>query len=344
MATTLFDLIIPEVATARVRTLPDEATYNLKQFMPERNINVIKAQLRIGTRNIKPAVFRAYDAETPVVARPGTLQQWDYMLPPLGGKIKLGEEDDHLLYLAGLQSPAANAAVIEALYNDLDTLARMVRASMEIGRAQYMSTGICTFPIEDGATLSMDWQVPSGHKPTAATLWSDVTNSTPLTDEQAWIDQLITDGVGIPSVAVTSTPVRRYLAANAQYKAALYGNVVPTGLTQLTPGQVNQVRDLYGLPPLVVTDTIINGSRIFPVTKFTLVPGEGVVGETQFGTTSEARQLSGGSNPRIALNEAPGLVGVIQVDGDPPRKETKVAAIGAPIPSDPNRILIATVA
>jgi hypothetical protein len=146
------------------------------------------------------------------------------MLPPLGGKIKLGEEDEQLLFLAGQQSPAANAAVIEALYNDLDTLARMVRASMEIGRAQYMSPGICTFPIEDGSNLSMDWQVPSGHKPTAATLWSDTANSTPLTDEQAWIDTLIAEGVGIPSRAVTSTPVRRLLAANAQYKAALYGS------------------------------------------------------------------------------------------------------------------------
>jgi hypothetical protein len=59
MATTLFDLILPEVATARVRTLPDEANYTLKQFMPERNINVIKAQLRIGVRNIKPAIYRS---------------------------------------------------------------------------------------------------------------------------------------------------------------------------------------------------------------------------------------------------------------------------------------------
>jgi hypothetical protein len=343
MATTLFDLILPEVATARVRVLPDEANYTLKQFMPERNISVIKAQLRIGVRNIKPAIFRSYDAETPVMARPGQLQQWDYMLPPLGGKIKLGEEDEQLLYLAGQQSPAANAAVIEALYNDLDTLARSVRASMEIGRAQYMSSGICTFPIEDGSTLSMDWQVPTGHKPTAATLWTDTTNSTPLNDEQAWIDQLISEGVGVPSRAVTSTPVRRLLAANAQYKAALYGSVVPTGLTTLTPNQVDSVREIYGLPPLTVYDTIINGARIFPTSKFVLVPGEGTVGETQFGQTTEARQLSSGANPRITFQEAPGLIGLVQVDGDPPRKETKVAAIGAPIPSDPNRILIATV-
>jgi hypothetical protein len=343
MATTLFDLILPEVATARVRTLPDEANYTLKQFMPERNINVIKAQLRIGVRNIKPAIYRSYDAETPVVARPGSLQQWDYMLPPLGGKIKLGEEDEQLLFLAGQASPAANAAVIQALYDDIDSLARMVHASMEIGRAQYMSSGVCTFPIEDGSNLSMDWAVPSGHKPTAATLWSDTANATPLTDEQAWIDTLIAEGVGTPSRAVTSTPVRRLLAANAQYKAALYGSVVPTGLTTLTPNQVDSVREIYGLPPLTVYDTIINGSRIFPTSKFTLVPGEGTVGETQFGTTSEARVLSGGTNPRIALNEAPGLIGLVQVDGDPPRKETKVAAIGAPIPSDPNRIFIATV-
>lgn len=341
----LFDLLPPENATAFIRELPDEMTYQGNRWMPRVGVQGIRAQFRAGSRNIKPALYRVFDAETPVYARPGSLQQWDYTLPPLGGKIKLGEEDEQLLFMAGIQSPAANQQILETLYNDLDTLRKMVHASMEIAVGQYMSTGVPIFPIEDGQTFQMDWQIPSGHKPTAATLWSDTANSTPLDDEQAWLDTLIADGVGVPSYAVTSRRVIRYLASNAQYKAALYGATVPTGLTTLTPGQVNQVRDMWQLPPLAPAwEAIIDGARVFPDTVFTYVPGEGTVGQQQFGTTTEARLLAGGSNPRITLQEAPGLIGLVQTDGDPARKESKVAAIGAPIPSDPNRILIATVA
>lgn len=348
MSTLFSDLVTPEVATARVRTLPDESQYALKRFMPEVNIQGIKAMFRTGARNIRPAIARVWDTETPTMARPMSLQQWDYSLPPVGGKIKLGEEEEQMLFLAGSQSPAANAAVVQQLYNDLDTLARSVRLAAEVARGQYLSSGVVTFTLEDGKTLQMDWQIPNGHKVTAGTLWSDLANSTPLTNEVAWINTMVADGIGRPSAALMSSTVLSYLQRNAEYKAAL----AQTGSTPgvLTIDQVNTVRAAYGLPPIVLYDVVIpaTSSYIYPVNKVTLIPPGGTVGQTQFGTTTEARLLASGSNPRIAFNEAPGLVGVVQVEGDPARQVSKVASVFAPVPSTtpngPNDLFIGTVA
>jgi hypothetical protein len=43
---------------------------------------------------------------------------------------------------------------------------------------------VLTYP--NGSSLTVDYGFPSGHKPTAGTLWSDTTNSDPIADLKAW--------------------------------------------------------------------------------------------------------------------------------------------------------------
>lgn len=342
------DLIFPQVATDFVRELFTSAHTGLplEQFFPVQLNNNIKVRTRISTRTVVPVSYRVYDAETPVGVRPAQIDVTDLTLPPLGQKLRLSEEDQHFLLYAQAQeagNPQSDQAV-DVLFDDLETITRGIVARLELSRGDLFNDGAMNLPLPNGQTMDIDFQPPGGHTPTAGTLWSDTTNSTPLSDEKAWIYTLKTDqlGFGVPEAAVTSTRILNYLAANAEYRAAFYGASInqPRVLSQT---DLNSVRGAYGLPPIEVNDEIIAGARVLPDNKFWLIPAGGL-GDTQMGPTLEARNLSVGANPRLVGIDVPGLVGVIENDGDPAAIWTKVAAIGMPTLNDKNKFFAATVA
>lgn len=342
------ELIFPQQATDFVRELFTSAHTGLplEQFFPAKTNPSIKLRFRVSTRTVVPAVYRVYDAETPVGLRPANIAVTDVTLPPLGQKLRLSEEDQHFLLYAAAQETGnpQSDRIVDQLYDDLETATRAVIARLELARADLFIDGAMSLPLASGQTMDIDFQPPGGHTPTAGTLWSDTTNSTPLSDEKAWIYTLKTDqlGFGQPEAAVTSTRILNYLAANAEYRAAFYGASInqPRVLSQT---DLNSVRGAYGLPPIQVNDEIIAGARVLPDTKFWLIPSGGL-GNTQLGPTMEGLKLAGGNNPRLVGIDVPGLVGVIEDTSDPVATWTKVSAVGMPALDDKNRFFAATVA
>lgn len=342
------ELIFPQQATDFVRELfyAEHTGLPMEKFFPTQINNNIKLRFRISTRQVVPAVYRVYDAETPVGLRPANIAVVDITLPPLGQKIRLSEEDLHFLLYAAAQETGnpQSDQIVDKLFDDLETATRAVIARLELARYDLFIDGAMNLPLANGQTMDIDFQPPGGHTPTAGTLWSDTTNSTPLSDEKAWIYTLKTDqlGFGQPEAAVTSTRILNYLAANAEYRAAFYGASInqPRVLSQT---DLNSVRGAYGLPPIQVNDEIIAGARGLPDTKFWLIPSGGL-GNTQIGPTAEALQLAGGGNPRLVGIDVPGLVGVIEDTADPVATWTKVSAVGMPALDDKNRFFAAIVA
>jgi hypothetical protein len=338
------DYVDPAALTAFVREVPRPANQILNQFLPDRVLNDIEAVIDSVTRVNRAAKFRSYDAETPIGQRDG-LTQNRVMLPPLGQKTVLGEFER--LQLERLRTGGqANQGLIDAIYNDAETNTRAVRARMELARGDVLVDGKFTLTAENGLTLETDWGVPAGNLVAPGTPWSTVATATPLADLVSWTDTYTALNGEPPAFALTSRSVVGNLLRNAEIRglAASLGGT-PSIVTRQ---QLQTVLEAHALPTIIEYDTQVNvngtDQRVIPADRFVMLPQDpSTLGYTAWGITAEALELAGVSNPTIAFDDAPGLIGVVLKEGDPVRTWTKVTGVGMPVIVDPNRLMVADV-
>jgi hypothetical protein len=345
MAQILFDLVDPADLTRFVRGIPNPADFILERFVPNRLIAGIKYRVQNRNRTNHSAKFRVYDAETPIGRRQATITQLDGLLPPVGEKLVVNEFEQLLLDMARTGAAGTPTELLTAVYDDAENLTISIRAAMEKTRGNLLIATPVVITLEGGQTLEADFGVPGGNTPVAPILWS-ASNATPLTNELAWCNQLATtDGVSRPAFALTSSQVYGFLGSNEEYRQAYFGYAAAgASFPMLNRQQVDTVRSNFGLPPIVLYDVQIDGAPVIPVNRFCLIqPDPAGTAETQFGTTAESLILGRGTNPRIAFRDAPGLVGVVQEEGDPARPWTKVAAVAMPVAYNPSGIFCARV-
>jgi hypothetical protein len=341
----LWNVIQPSDLTRFSRTVPSPQDYGpLNTVLPDTSVNGLKARIRTLTRTLRAAKFRAYNAENYVAGRPNVLTITDLLLPPVGQKIPLTELE--LLEQAFAAGDQVNDDVIQQIYDDAETNVRATRARMQLAKGDVLADGKFSLVGENGLTLDADFGLASSHKPTAATLWSDHAASTPLTDEQAWIQQMVNDGGGRPARAVTSLAVVNHLRANAEYTAAYWGGNAGSK-PNLSVDQVNQIRSQYALPTIDVDDTVIDvdgtTTRVLPANKFILA-ADGL-GQTQYGVTAQALEAAaGGSDAAFTRRDAPGIFTGAYKENDPPTRWTSTAANALPILFDVTKLVSATVA
>lgn len=339
-----FDLIEPGVLTGFVRELPVPANYVLNRFLPDNNIRDIEAAFQTAFTRNRAAMFRTFDAETPIGQR-DDFQRSRVALPPLGQKTLVGEEER--LRLEMLRSGGDNTdSLIQALYNDAKINTEAVFARMELARGQVLTTGKFTFSGENGLKgIEADFGVPSSHLPTAAVAWTDHTNADPLDELRSWSD-LYTDDAGEgPAYALTSRQAIGHLLRNEAVRSrfATLGGT-PSVITR---SQLAAVLDSEDLPQLVQYDSQVyvgnTATRIIPANKMILLPADPAsLGNTYWGVTAEALELVGLGNPQLTFAQAPGLVGMVTKEGDPVRTWTKVTAIGMPVIANNLKLLTAT--
>jgi hypothetical protein len=310
------DYVDPAALTAFVREVPTQSNQILNTFLPDRVLPDIEAVIDSVTRVNRAAKFRSYDAETPIGQRDRT-----------GGQ--------------------ANQGLVDAIYNDAVTNTRAVRARMELARGDVLTDGKFTLTSENGLTLETDWGVPAGNLVApAGDLWSVIATATPLADIRTWADTYTALNGEPPAVALTSRAVVSNMLRNAEIRglAASLGGV-PSIVTR---AQLQTVLEAHGLPTIVEYDTQVNvngsDARVIPADRFIMLPQDpSTLGYTAWGITAEALELAGVSNPTIAFNDAPGLIGVVLKEGDPVRTWTKVTGVGMPVIVDPNRLMVADV-
>lgn len=342
----LWDIIQPSDLTRYSREVPIPQDYLLTGPggpLESVVVNSIKARIRTATRTIRAAKFRNYNAENYIAGRPWALTVQDVTLPPLGQKIPLTERELLEQAIAGGDN---NDDVINQIYDDAETNVRATRARLELAAGDVLADGKFSLVAENGLTLDADWSLASSHKPTAGTLWSN-SSATPLTDEQAWILQMVADGSPRPTRAFASLTVVNYLLRNAEYRAAFWGGNAGQQ-PNLNQAQINQVRQDYGLPPVTIYDTQIDvdgtTTRVLPVNKFVLV-ADGL-GETQLGLTAQALTAAARANDvAFTRRDAPGIFTAAYFeDGDRVDRWTSTHAAGMPLIFDASRLLSATVA
>lgn len=341
------DYVDPAELTGYTRAALQDLEINrftLSRWLPHRPIDDLLFRFTAGGEGLtEAATFRAYDAESPIAARPG-ITRVTGELPPISRKIRLGEYDRLR------NARASDDRIREAILDDATRMARAVAARLELARGEALTSGQLVLA-ENGVTATVNFGRAGGNTVTAAVLWSTVATATPLQDQLAWQQAYIDLNGEPPGAALTSTQVLGYLLRSAEMRGLLAANgVTPAVATQ---AGINSVLQAYGLPPIYTYDARVNVAGVavkpIPANKFLYLPApvdptsvDGTdLGAVLLGTTAESMELGYGLASGV---EQPGLVTGAYATQDPVAIWTKAAAIGLPVLANPNLSFAATVA
>lgn len=338
------DYIEPATLTGFVREVPAPAFLTLNRWLPDRNINDIEAAIDEVTKTNRVAKFRSYDAETET----GKRDQWKrsrIAIPPVGLKLPIGEEER--LKLERSRNGGDNQRAYEdAIYNDAENITQYVYNRVELARGDVLVDGKFTLADEGGQTLEADFGVPAEHFVSAAVLWSNSTDASPLTDLKGWVRDYVDANGFRPAYMQTSEEVISNLLLCQEIRELLSSLAgVPSLVTE---EQLNRVLQAHRLPQLVEYDTRLDvddvDTRVIPEDRVILLPPDSApLGITAWGITAEALELASGQNPSLEFEDLPGLVGVVMKEGDPVRTWTKVGATAMPLIQAPKRLMVADV-
>lgn len=340
------DWVDPAQLTGYVRAALMDLEINrfrLSQWLPHRPVNDLLYRFNRGGEGlVDAAVFRSYDAEAPIGARPG-FTRITGELPPISRKIRMSEYDRLR------NARAADAEIRDALLDDAARMARSVAARIELARGEALWSGQVALN-ENGVTGTVNFGRAGTHTVNAATPWSTVASATPVADMISWKQIYIDSNGEDPGVALTSTRVLNYLLQSAEVRGLLASNGVTPSIASATG--LNSVIQAYGLPPIATYDVRVNvagvATRVIPDDKFLFLPAAGNpaspdgtdLGAVLLGTTAEAMEKGYG----LGLAEQPGVVAGAYSTEDPVAVWTKAAAIGLPVLANPNLSFCADVA
>jgi Phage major capsid protein E len=330
----IYDMVDPQELQGYVRGVfreLNENQFTLSGLLPNKNITDIEFRITQGTLlDQDVASVRAWDTPVSIAGRQG-LSRLMGELPPMGRKIRLGEEERIRLNM--LLRNGGNSEALASIYNDVNNMARAVAARMEMLRGEALHSGAIAIA-ENGVNLSVDFGRSGSHAVAPGTLWSNTSASTPLDNELAWLEVYSDTNGQLPVAALTSLAVVRLLQRNEQYKTlATFNGITPS---YLSLDQINQVRAAYTKVRVAGTQT-----RIIPESKFMYIPAPGPLGSTLLGVTAEALELA--EARAITQDQMAGMTAVIMKEAEPVATWTKVSAVGLPILANPNLTLVATV-
>jgi hypothetical protein len=223
-------------------------------------------------------------------------------------KIQLGRYLDERLVRLALQSsgsfglrPQEISQLRNKQFDDAGFVVDAIHARKEWIAMKLLATGGVNY-VEGDVRVIVDYGYTNDQKPilSGTDKWSDLENSTPLTDIQTWVGQMRDLGI-VVSRALTSTRVVSLLLQNKSIRLQYHGN--PSGSAnppQLNRAQLNSVLTDLGLPRIAVNDKMLksenraltNGkvtytaARTFEDSRFILMP-EGPLGNYLWAQTTE---------------------------------------------------------
>ncbi|MDY0816088.1 major capsid protein [Kitasatospora purpeofusca] len=335
--------------TTFARSIPTPADFLLTSTVfPTLVTNEVKWRIKSNGRRVNTAKYRAYDSSVAFAERTAWETTREGLLPALGQKLIVGEQQQILLEQA---HGADQDRLLELLFDDAERHIEAIRSRLELAAGDVLVDGRFTLDAatENGLSIEVDFGVPAGNMPVAPKPWSDPT-SDPLADELGWLQYLDDLGAPEPELVITSKRAFSHLARNNAYRAAYYRSVNPsnTPTRTLTVAEVNAVRNDYGLPPVTLYKAQVNvdgtATKVLPDDRWIMLPPDRAKwGQTIYGVTAEALVLARGTNPEIVKEDAPGIVLTRGVQDDPVQIWTKGAAVAMPVLHTPDCHIVAKV-
>lgn len=297
--------------------------------------DVIEWDIKFGATGMTPAVYP--DAPSPIKAHPKIAHK-SFKTVQWREKFVLGETD--LLYLRrpGTYDENYGNEMIGDRLSDLNT---RIETRLEWLRWK-MLMGEVTVTYPDGVSQVIDYEVPAGNKPTALTLWSDTTNSDPLSNVAAW--KLLFRGKPVQiGSAVMNQKVYNYLPANNNVRSLIQytfgydlvrsGGLVPMGAIQEALG---------GIPITINDSGYVGDDDVFypfiPDTVAIFMPASTPERWCEFLTTDH--MYGGTETPQNGKFSRP----IFRLDDDPISVEVIGGIYGLPVMYHSDWHLVATVA
>jgi hypothetical protein len=317
--------------------------FALAQWLPNVEVNDITYEFVKGGQGLAEAsVYRSWDTESRI-GRRETIGKVMGELPPISEKMVLTEYQQQRL------RSLDDDALLPFIARDAERIARNIGARFEVARGDAIFNGSVTIN-ENGVQQTISFGRSGGHSVTAAVLWTNYDDATPLDDLESWVQTYIDDTGEPPGAILTS----RSVAAHFRRTAQVRGQVFPmaTAAPTVSAEQARSVLDSLNLPPFIIYDAQVkiagSTTRVTPVDKLALLPAPGAtasntpseLGATLLGTTIEATDPDYG----IAPGEQPGIVAANYTSTDPKRLWTHGAAVGVPILTNPDLSFVADVA
>lgn len=253
--------------------------------------------------------------------------------------------DEELRQQLNMVLETGNQAYIDTVINKVfaDDVALIdgAAAQRERMRMMLLTTGAISISA-NGQNYDYDYGVPSGHKSTVSTSWSDPT--APIVDDiRTWQDT-IEDDTGVrPTRAICSRKTWNYIMKNNDIRNAILGN------DSTAPVSEEKVRSYLmeelDLEVVVYTKKYISekGVKTSYVADdiFVMFP-DGNLGTGWFGTTPEQSDLMSGSAANVTITDTGVAVTTMKV-ADPVTVDTKVTMIYLPSFEAADQIYIADV-
>ncbi|WP_280471001.1 major capsid protein [Nocardia cyriacigeorgica] len=336
---------IPLSATATyTQNIPTPSNLAFSNWFGRKEFTTDTVDFATIIKTNRAARYRNWDGAPWVSARDTGKQDRVKMLP-LSATLSQGEyerrQQEFAQYGGTLQQ-----LLVDAVYNDLDSLTMQVFNRLELAWGDALADGVLEIN-ENGVYQAVDFGIPAKHIVAPSVLWSDTTNSKPLTDLVAWSDQYEKTNGTYQGRFATSRTVIRLLQRNQEIINAVHG--AAAGRTRVNLSEMNDLFASEGLPP-ITTESEYNSNfdvddvstRVLPENKLLFLPDNpDALGFTAWGTTTTAMELA---RNKVELETASGIVGAIErEEGFPYRKHTYVDAVALPIIADARKLLVADV-
>lgn len=310
--------------------------FRLSRWLPNVEVDDITFEfLRGGGGLAEAASYRAWDAESKIGRREGIAKVMGE-LPPISEKIVLNEYDR--LRIRKLDN--GNAA-LPFIARDAQRLATNIAARFELVRGQALVNA--TAPVTE-LQQTIDFGRDASHSVVAATLWSDHTNATPISDLQSWVQTYEDTNGETPGAILMPKAVVSHMQQTDQVIRQVFP-LAPAGTAPMVSvEQLNTVLSSMGLPPIEVYDARVKvdgvSTRVTPANAIALLPTPGAadastatdLGATLLGTTAESLE----DDYSLAPGDQPGVVAATWKSKDPVRLWTHAAAVGIPVLREPN--------
>lgn len=341
----IFDLVDPQELVGVVREAErdiNEEDLILSQVLPNVTQDSITFKYTVGqVLGQNAAKFRSWDTPAPIGKRQG-LETRHGELAPISEKIPVTEEMAHRL--RDLQRGGGNDSLIDQIFDDAANEARAVARRIELARGEVLETAGLTIN-ENGVIQVVDFGRHVDLEPAAlagTAQFSDLDDSDPVAVIRADMEIYREFNNGRdPGAIITSGAVISNLLLNDSLRALL-------GTVTGAPGVISEealtrILQAYGIPPLVAYDIALDiddvPTRVISDDVLIYVPAPArPAGQTAFGPTMEAIKLA--EAQQISIEDAPGLVAVVEETSDPVQTWTKAAGVALPILSNPNSTLV----
>lgn len=341
----IFDLIkAPELTSYWEEHIQDMPPYLGEELFPADKKLGLKLDWIKGANGL-PVVLKPSAFDTTAIPRPRIgFDKLSTSMPFFKESTYIDEE---LRQELNMVLETGNQAYIDALtrrvFADEINLLNGARARREEMRMMALTTGAIAVTA-NGQNYSYDYGMPSDHKVTVSTSWSDPT-SDPIEDMRQWMDK-IEDDTGIrPTRGILTRKTWGYLRRNDKIIKSIF--VLSNGqvnalsdsrLTQYLSDELQLELVIYGKR---YTNDVGTASQFVPDDTVVLFP-EGTLGTTWFGTTPEESDLMGGKVANVSITDLGVAVTTIE-KADPVNVETKVTMICLPSFEAADSIMIADV-